>query len=569
MPDTVKNVTQLLNNTPTNTPDGVNAQTLRDFEVSVEAGYEAGGVGIPGTVVNKGNWNSGTPYLANDTVFSGGFTYICVLANTNQSPPNLTYWNNFGSTQTGFTGPRGATGATGSSGGATGAQGATGSTGPVGGSGATGPAGPSGAGATGSTGPVGGSGATGSTGPIGSTGAGATGATGPTGVGTQGATGATGSAGTPVGPTGAIQFQNGGFAGDAQLTYGGGPTGPVILDGPSLFLNNGAGVYLNGVSNPQRISMESGNDIYITGNANFKFQNSNPATLFTVASNGDATAVGNVIVQGNTVTNSSGDFEVTPAAGGAANLLLDGGSSTSGFGTAGDVTITGGNASGLGSVGGDVNVARGTGSGTNGHVFLNGMQFPDADGSGGNVLTTNGSNVLGWSGIPAAGTDTQIQYNASNVLTADANFIWDYTDGLLKITNIHAELASGQTTLQLAAGIDGNASTGSGPLFPLSAHAGLGRATEQVGSGTVATTNTTTKMSFGVYTAATHVEEAMRLNGDKSATFAGNVVISTCCGEPWKYFTTHWWSINKSGRHPTFSSRSRLRLANPNGGYGA
>ena len=75
---------------------------------------------------NKGAWSAATAYNPYDTVQSGGSTYVCIAANTNQAPPNATYWEVMAA--------QGATGATGPTG-------ATGSTGPPGSTGATGPAG--------------------------------------------------------------------------------------------------------------------------------------------------------------------------------------------------------------------------------------------------------------------------------------------------------------------------------------------------------------------------------------------------------------------------------------------
>ena len=37
-------------------------------------------------------WNSATPYAANRVVSYNGASYRCVLAHTNQVPPNATYW---------------------------------------------------------------------------------------------------------------------------------------------------------------------------------------------------------------------------------------------------------------------------------------------------------------------------------------------------------------------------------------------------------------------------------------------------------------------------------------------
>lgn len=78
----------------------------------------------------KGAWSAVTAYVANDAVSLSGSSYICILGNTNQTPPNATYWNLLA--QVGSTGPTGATGATGGVG-ATGPTGATGSAGAQGG----------------------------------------------------------------------------------------------------------------------------------------------------------------------------------------------------------------------------------------------------------------------------------------------------------------------------------------------------------------------------------------------------------------------------------------------------
>ena len=39
------------------------------------------------------NWNSATPYHVTDMVNSGGNWYRCIIANTNQPPPNAAYWS--------------------------------------------------------------------------------------------------------------------------------------------------------------------------------------------------------------------------------------------------------------------------------------------------------------------------------------------------------------------------------------------------------------------------------------------------------------------------------------------
>lgn len=41
----------------------------------------------------RGAWSSATSYAVNDAVSIGGSSYICTAANTNQQPPNATYWD--------------------------------------------------------------------------------------------------------------------------------------------------------------------------------------------------------------------------------------------------------------------------------------------------------------------------------------------------------------------------------------------------------------------------------------------------------------------------------------------
>lgn len=46
----------------------------------------------------KGGWSSSTAYVDNDTVTLSGVDYICILGNTNEQPPNATYWTNVSDT---------------------------------------------------------------------------------------------------------------------------------------------------------------------------------------------------------------------------------------------------------------------------------------------------------------------------------------------------------------------------------------------------------------------------------------------------------------------------------------
>jgi len=62
--------------------------------------------------------------------------------------------------------------------------------------------------------------------------------------------------------------------------------------------------------------------------------------------------------------------------------------------------------------------------------------LPTADGTSGQVLSTNGSKVLSWTAAGAAsvgGSNTQIQFNDSSAFGGDADFTWDKTNNLLTI----------------------------------------------------------------------------------------------------------------------------------------
>ncbi len=43
-------------------------------------------------LTDKGAWDSVTAYVADDVVTDNYVGYKCILANTNQQPPNITYW---------------------------------------------------------------------------------------------------------------------------------------------------------------------------------------------------------------------------------------------------------------------------------------------------------------------------------------------------------------------------------------------------------------------------------------------------------------------------------------------
>jgi hypothetical protein len=92
--------------------NSANRTWLVRFEYSFTQGFilEFGGNYVRfytnhGPLLSQGNpaWNNATAYVLGNQVVSGGITYYCILANTNEAPPNATYWY----PMTTYTGPGG------------------------------------------------------------------------------------------------------------------------------------------------------------------------------------------------------------------------------------------------------------------------------------------------------------------------------------------------------------------------------------------------------------------------------------------------------------------------------
>ena len=79
----------------------------------------------PASLVYRSTWSSLTTYAINDVVTHNGTSYVCTTGNTNQTPPNPTYWGVLSAGGVGATGPAGTSGSPGGAG-------ATGPTGPAG-----------------------------------------------------------------------------------------------------------------------------------------------------------------------------------------------------------------------------------------------------------------------------------------------------------------------------------------------------------------------------------------------------------------------------------------------------
>jgi len=70
-------------------------------------------------------------------------------------------------------------------------------------------------------------------------------------------------------------------------------------------------------------------------------------------------------------------------------------------------------------------------------LIVNGSYtMPTSDGSANQVLTTDGSGAVSFSGIPAGGSNTQIQFNDSGSLNGESSFVYDKSDDKLTVKNL-------------------------------------------------------------------------------------------------------------------------------------
>ena len=60
-----------------------------------------------------------------------------------------------------------------------------------------------------------------------------------------------------------------------------------------------------------------------------------------------------------------------------------------------------------------------------GDVIIDGLKYPQADGSADQVLKTDGSGTVNFGAIPATGSNTQVQFNDGGSLAGDSDFTFD------------------------------------------------------------------------------------------------------------------------------------------------
>lgn len=164
---------------------------------------------------------------------------------------------------------------------------------------------------------------------------------------------------------------------------------------------------------------------------------------------------------------------------GEGNIVLNPGSGTvvindpgSSTGPQNDTQISPNDAESLwirgGPLGGDLHLDAVTG----GIVYINGMQFPSNDGSAGDVLQTNGSNVLSWgpvtpNGVTSVTGTNGIQFVSGSTATGDVELELDNTvirttgnqtiSGLLTVNDL---TVSGTFTATTTVSLSGTITTG-------------------------------------------------------------------------------------------------------------
>jgi len=189
-----------------------------------------------------------------------------------------------------------------------------------------------------------------------------------------------------------------------------------------------------------------------------------------VAPNG----TGDVQLDADTIRVGDSGANVTITSNGAGDLILNTNSGTN----SGSITIEDG-------ANGAINLTpNGTGAvvlpllrlsgSTSGYVGLKGAAvagsttytLPAADGTSGQVLSTNGSATLSWAtaggGGTPGGSTTQVQFNDAGVFGGDSDFTWNKTTNTLTIAGINFGRGGGAVSTNLAIGPNTIAGTATG-----------------------------------------------------------------------------------------------------------
>ncbi|MFM2305948.1 MAG: hypothetical protein RLZZ367_617 [Bacteroidota bacterium] len=350
--------------------------------------------------------------------------------------------------------------------GSTGATGATGAAGSAGVAGATGPTGAAGvAGAAGAAGPTGPTGAAGSAGVAGATGpAGAVGATGPTGPAGTSGWNLTGNSGTTVGTnfigttdskdlvfktnnTEKMRIQSNGLIGIGCTTV---PSNKWIV------ASNVASPTFNSAGNGFGACFNGGGGFYVKNNTDGvegKYESWDGKIHLGVASATYAPLV--FYVEGSTEAarlDVNGYFGIGNSAPSQMLEITDGNILVSNTGTAGQLRLQ-----------------EPAGSGSNYTGFKAQAQsanivytLPAADGSSGQVLSTNGSGTLSWSSVASGSyinNGTSAQSGANFNISGAGTIGGALTAGSASISG--AATIGGSATISGAATITGNAEVGS------------------------------------------------------------------------------------------------------------
>ena len=212
-------------------------------------------------------------------------------------------------------------------------------------------------------------------------------------------------------------------AGDTDAT-GSAQAGSVTIDGGDS-TGDGTGGNVTITGGASTANEEGGGGVTVQGGT---AADGNGGEVVVRGENGSATRGGGTVqIQsggGGSGSGSGGDIEVEAFAGQGTGLggdvRIDAGNGGVGGGAGGNVEIEAGGSPAGGGDGGDVTITPGdaSGGGDDGVVIIDGLTWPEADGSANAAITTDGAGVLGFS-AGAVGTERQEQVTSETVTGTD------------------------------------------------------------------------------------------------------------------------------------------------------